>query len=320
MQEEVAVTIVIPVRDEIENVAPLIERLAPLRERVGRPLEAVFVDDGSRDGTAAAVEAARAADRPWVRLVELRRPSGKAAALAAGFAHARGATIVTLDGDLQDAPEDIPLLLEKLAGADVVCGWRVERQDPLGKRLASSVYNALLRRLSGLGLHDVNCGLKALTREAALALDLYGDLHRLIPLLAAGQGFRVDEAPVGHGPRRHGRTKYGAGRFQRGLIDILTVLFLLRFDRRPGHFFGPLGLGLGAAGGAILAWLAFLRLTRGTIEWRYPLLALGVLLVVVGIQVLTTGLLAELLVLATRVRPGGPGGAGERYAVRRVVG
>lgn len=317
-QEDIAVSIVIPVRDELENVAPLVERLAPLQGRIGKPVEAVFVDDGSRDGTAAAVEAARGADRPWVRLVELRRPSGKAVALAAGFAHARGAAIVTLDGDLQDAPEDIPLLLEKLAGADVVVGWRVERQDPPGKRIASGVYNALLRRLSGLGLHDVNSGLKAMTREAALSLDLYGDLHRLIPLLAAGQGFRVEEAPVRHGPRRHGRTKYGAGRFQRGLIDILTVLFLLRFDRRPGHFFGPLGIGLGAAGGAILGWLAFLRLARGTIEWRYPLLALGVLLVVIGLQVLTTGLLAELLVLATRAARAG--GQGERYAVRRVVG
>ena len=297
-----AVSFVVPVRDEVENVGPLLARLEEAVAAVEGGAEALFVDDGSRDGTGAALAAALAA-RPWLRAISLRRAAGKSAALAAGFERARGARVVTLDGDLQDDPREAARLLAELdRGADVAIGWRRERHDPLGKRLPSAVFNALARAVTGTRFRDVNSGLKALTREAALECDLYGERHRLVPVIAALAGRRVAEVPVAHARRLHGRSKFGPGRFGRGLLDLLTVAFLARYALRPAHFFGLAGLAVGGAGGAICAYLAWLRLATGSIQWRFPLLALGVLLVVVGFQLVTTGFLAELIVAARRER------------------
>ncbi len=320
--EPIRVSLVIPIRDEAENLPELLDRLAELQKVLdgrGMASEVLFVDDGSHDGGAELVIAARA-KHPRLRLIELRRGYGKAAALAAGFDRVHGDLVVTLDGDLQDDPLDVPKLLEKIeSGADVVVGWRRVRHDPLGKRVPSAVFNWMLRRATRLAIHDVNCGLKAFRKEAAEALDLYGDQHRLIPLIAHGHGFRVTEVEVRHAPRRGGRTKYGAGRFARGIIDLLTVIFLLRFDARPAHFFGGTGLALFAGGVAVLTYITYLRIATGHIQNRYPLLALGVLLLVVGFQLLTTGFLAELIVLATRAGARGRSSQ-EKYVVRREVG
>lgn len=308
----VAVSFVVPLRDEEENVGPLVEAIEAVRGAAagalgGGEAEAIFIDDGSADGTAGALVAAAAAPgRGWARVIRLRRPSGKSAALAVGFERARGRAVVTLDGDLQDDPGEAPRLLAEIAerGAEVVVGRRRPRRDPWRKRAASAVFNAFVRLVARTPFRDVNSGLKALTREAALACDLYGERHRLIPVIAALEGRRVVEVDVGHAPRARGRSKYGAGRFLRGIIDLLTVSFLARFGLRPAHFFGGAGLVLGLPGAAILAYVAWLRLATGSIQARFPLLALGVLLVVVGFQLVTTGFLAELFVGAARGREG----------------
>ena len=254
------------------------------------------MDDGSTDGTRAALRALQAADSHVV-VAEQRRNSGKSLALNTGFALARGAIIITMDADLQDEPGEIPNLLAKLdEGYDVVSGWKHERQDPLSKRVPSWIANHVTAWITGLRLHDMNCGLKARVDEAVRELHLYGDLHRYIPILAHYNGFRVTEIPVVHHKRRFGRSKYGPGRLLRGGLDLLTVLFLNNFRYRPLHLFGGTGLLLLLAGFFVNAYLS--------IEWfqgmrplsQRPLLTLGVLLMLMGVQLGTIGLVAELLV------------------------
>ncbi len=260
----------------------------------GRSWEVVFVDDGSTDGTFSALTRLHAtADN--VRIVRLRRNFGKAAALQAGFEEARGDVVVTIDGDLQDDPAEIPRLLAKLdEGFDLVSGWKTKRRDPLSRRIPSRIFNAVSGRLSGLRLHDLNCGLKAYRAEVLHGLRIYGELHRFVPVLAHYRGFRVAEVPVNHRPREHGRSRYGMERYVRGFLDLLTVTFMGRYRHRPLHLFGGLGLVLSLLGGVVLAYLTVLKLAGQAIGHR-PLLTLGVLLVVVGIQLLSLGLLSELI-------------------------
>ena len=275
-------------------MALLHDELASALDPLQEPWEVVFVDDGSTDGTFAALTRLHAA-HDGVRVVRLRRNFGKAAALQAGFAAAQGDTVVTIDGDLQDDPAEIPRLLAKLdEGYDLVTGWKTHRSDPLARRVLSRVFNAVTGRLSGLRLHDMNCGLKAFRAEVARELDLYGELHRFIPVLAHDLGFRVTELGVNHRPREHGRSRYGVERYARGFLDLLTVSFMSRYRHRPLHLFGGLGLVLGTSGTAILVYLTVVKLTGEPIG-RRPLLLLGVLLVVVGIQFLSLGLLSELV-------------------------
>lgn len=295
------ISVVVPVRDEERTVEPLYEELVRALESRGEPWEVVFVDDGSRDGTAAALTRLHA-DADNVRVVRLRRNAGKAAALDAGFREVEGDVVVTIDGDLQDDPAEIPRLLAKLdEGYDLVTGWKTRRNDPLVRRLLSRVFNAANARLSGLRLHDVNCGLKAFRVEVARELDLYGELHRFIPVLAHDLGFRVTELGVNHRPREHGRSRYGMERYARGFFDLLTVSFMTRYRHRPLHLFGGLGLLLGAVGTGILVYLTIVKLTGEPIG-RRPLLLLGILLVVVGIQFLSLGLLSELVTSQHRER------------------
>jgi glycosyltransferase involved in cell wall biosynthesis len=254
----------------------------------------LFVDDGSTDGTSD-VLADLAAREPEVIVVRLRRNFGKAAALMAGFRQARGDAIVTIDGDLQHDPAEIPRLLAELeAGADLVSGWKRDRQDPAGKRMASRVFNGVTSRMSGVGLHDLNCGFKAYRSEVVESLALTGDQYRYIPVLAAAEGFRVSEIPVNHRPRVHGRSKYGFERYLRGFLDLLTILFIGRFRHRPMHLFGGLGVVSVLAGTVVCAYLSVLKLLGEGIGGR-PLLLLGVLLIVAGIQLFTIGLLSELI-------------------------
>jgi glycosyltransferase involved in cell wall biosynthesis len=288
------ISVVVPVHDEDRSVELLYDELASALDPLARPWEAVFVDDGSTDGSFAALT--RLNDRaPNVRVVRLRRNFGKSAALAAGFRHSTGDVVVTIDADLQDDPSEIPRLLAKLdEGFDLVSGWKAQRRDRWSRRLGSKIFNSVVGRASGLKLHDLNCGLKAYRAEVVRSLRIYGELHRFLPVLAHDRGFRVAELPVNHRPREHGRSRYGVERYMRGFLDFLTVSFMGRYRHRPLHLFGGLGLVFAAIGTAVLLYLTILKLSGEAIGHR-PLLTLGVLLVVVGFQFFSLGLLSELI-------------------------
>jgi len=288
------ISIVIPLHNEERSIALLYDELEAALEPLGQDWEAVFVDDGSTDGSFAALTRLHEA-RENVSVVRLRRNFGKAAALATGFAQARGETVVTIDADLQDDPAEIPKLLLKLdEGFDLVSGWKTHRRDPLRRRVLSRVFNWATGRMSGLRLHDMNCGLKAYRAEVVHGLRLYGELHRFIPVIAHYRGFRIAELPVNHRPREHGRSRYGVERYVRGFLDLLTVSFIGRYRHRPLHLFGGLGLVLGFLGFVILIYLTVVKALGHAIGDR-PLLTLGVLLVVVGLQFFSLGLISEML-------------------------
>ena len=295
------ISVVVPVRDEERTVEPLYDELASALGSRGEEWEVVYVDDGSRDGTHDALVRLHES-RPNVRVVRMRRNAGKAAALDAGFRVIEGDVVVTIDGDLQDDPAEIPRLLAKLdEGYDLVSGWKTRRNDPWSRRAPSRVFNGVTAWLSGVRLHDMNCGLKAFRGEVARDLDLYGELHRFVPVLAHDLGYRVTEVGVNHRPREHGRSRYGFERYTRGFLDLLTVSFMSRYRHRPLHLFGGLGLLLGTAGTGILVYLTIEKALGEAIGKR-PLLLLGVLLVVIGIQFLSLGLLSELVTSQHRER------------------
>jgi glycosyltransferase involved in cell wall biosynthesis len=288
------ISVVVPVYDEELTLAPLYDELAAALDPLGRPWEVVFVDDGSSDGSFGALTRLHAVHEN-VRVIRLRRNFGKAAALAAGFAQARFDVVVTIDADLQDDPGEIPRLLAKLdEGFDLVTGWKAKRRDPWLRRALSRVFNAATSRVSGLRLHDLNCGLKAYRAEVLAGVRIYGELHRFLPVLAHYRGFRVAELPVNHRPRAHGRSRYGPERYLRGFFDLLTVTFIGRYRYRPLHLFGGLGLLLSILGFGVLLYLTVLKATGEAIGHR-PLLLLGVLLVVVGLQFFSLGLLSEMV-------------------------
>jgi glycosyltransferase involved in cell wall biosynthesis len=241
------------------------------------------------------VREARARD-PRVKLVRLRRNFGKAAALSAGFDHSMGRIVVTMDGDLQDDPDEIPRFLSTLEeqDLDLVSGWKRRRRDPVSKTLPSRLFNWVTRQLAQVDIHDFNCGFKAYRREVLAEIAVYGELHRYIPVLASRRGFSVGEIQVNHYPRRHGASKYGWDRFYKGLLDLITVLFITRYTRRPLHLFGAFGLLFLTAGLAINAYLAWIWFGGQNLSNR-PLLLLGILLMLLGIQVLTTGLIGEMI-------------------------
>jgi glycosyltransferase involved in cell wall biosynthesis len=288
------ISVVVPVYNEERSVALLYEELEAALDPLPDEWEAVYVDDGSTDESFAALTRlhSRAGN---VRVVRLRRNFGKAAALAAGFAEATGDVVVTIDGDLQDDPSEIPHLLAKLdEGFDLVSGWKTRRRDPITRRIPSKLFNWVVGRMSGIHLHDMNCGLKAYRREVVRGLVLYGELHRFIPVLAHEQGYRIAELPVNHRPRGHGRSRYGLERYLRGFLDLLTVSFMGRYRHRPLHLFGGLGLLLTLAGTSVLVYLTIVKIAGHAIGKR-PLLTLGVLLVVVGMQFFSLGLISEMI-------------------------
>lgn len=306
------VTVLVPVYDEADSVAELAARVTAVFEALGRSFEILFVDDGSTDGTSARVREVHATE-PRVKLVRLRRNFGKAAALCAGLDHARGELIVTMDGDLQDDPEEIPRFLARLEEGelDLVSGWKRRRMDPVSKRYPSRLFNWVTRRLASVDLHDFNCGFKVYRREVLEQIAIYGELHRYIPVLASRRGFLVGEIEVRHHARRHGVSKYGWDRFYKGLLDLITVLFITKYTRRPLHLFGAVGLGFLAAGLTINTYLFVLWLGGEYLSNR-PLLLLGVLLMVLGFQVLTTGLIGEMITFKNfRSR--------DSYSVKEVV-
>lgn len=289
------ISVLVPVLNERDTVEELARRVAAVLNAAGRSFEIVFVDDGSIDGTPERVRAAHEADRR-VKLVRLRRNFGKAAALCAGVDASRGEIVFTMDGDLQDDPEEIPRFLERLEqqGLDLVSGWKRRRRDPISKRWPSKLFNWATRRLAQVDLHDFNCGFKVYRREVLEQVAIYGELHRYIPVLASRRGFAVGEIEVKHHARQHGRSKYGWDRFYKGLLDLITVLFITKYTRRPLHLFGLLGLVSFGTGLVICGWLAWLWFQGESLSER-PLLLFGVLLMLLGIQVLTTGLIGEMI-------------------------
>ena len=311
----VQVSVVIPVYNEEANVAELVERVGAALQRSGKTFELICIDDGSRDRTAAALESL-AATRPWLKPLYLIRNYGQSAALQAGFHAAQGEIVATLDGDLQNDPDDIPELLKILderPDIDVISGWRKERQDrTVSRKLPSMAANALISKVTGVRLHDYGCALKVYRADIIRGLRLYGELHRFIPALAAEVGAKIVEVPVRHHARTRGVSKYGIDRTFRVLLDLLWIKFLMRFLHRPLQAFGGVGLGFGAAGFAILAWLTAEKIAFGQDIGGRPLLLFGVLLMLIGVQLIATGVIGELLTRIYHEPQGRP-----QYLLRR---
>jgi glycosyltransferase involved in cell wall biosynthesis len=309
-------TVVIPILDERDNIAGTFDELTRVLDTLdGWRSEVIWIDDGSTDGSYELLREIPDRD-PRHRVIKFRRNFGQTAALVAGFEHATGSVIVTLDGDLQNDPNDIPKLLAEIdEGHDIVNGWRRRRHDRfLTRRLPSRLANWLISRVTGVHLHDYGCTLKAYRSEVARNLSLQGDLHRFIPALASWYGVDVTEVEVNHRPRVHGKSKYGIFRTPRVIVDLMTVKFFLGYSARPGHLFGLVGLGLSSVGTLLLAYLGVERIFGHPLAGR-PALLLAILLVVLGLQFIGIGLLAEMIVRASR------GGARqETYAIRELVG
>lgn len=299
-----SLSVVIPLHNEEETLRPLYEKLAPVLENEAPGgWEILFIDDGSTDGSHAEIQALREARPAAITSLHFRRNQGKAAALQAGFEEGRGEIIVTMDADLQDDPAEIPAFLRKIEeGYDCVSGWKQLRQDPIGKTLPSRLFNWATRLVSGVPLHDFNCGFKAYRREALEDIRLYGELHRYIPVLLNAGGHTIAEIPVAHHRRTHGNSKYGWKRLLKGGLDLITVVVLTRYLKRPGHFFGGFGLLSGTAGFLILAYLSADKLLFGASIGNRPLLQLGILLMILGVQLVSTGLIGELINFYSRNR------------------
>lgn len=296
---------VIPLYNEAENIAELHTQLTHALQ--GQPsYEILLVDDGSSDDTLDRLRAIAAADSR-VRVLRLRRNFGQTAAFSAGFDHARGAVVVTSDGDLQNDPADIPAMIAKLdEGYDMICGWRQDRQDPISKRLPSFFANRLISWATGVKLHDYGCSLKAMRLDVVQGLRLYGEMHRFIPAVASWMGVTLTEMPVHHRPRTRGTSKYGIGRTVRVLIDLFTVKFLLAYGTRPAHLFGLMGLASSVLGMGILGYLAYVRLFADQAIGGRPLLLLGALLFLTGILLVNFGLMGEMIVRTYHESQGKP--------------
>jgi glycosyltransferase involved in cell wall biosynthesis len=310
-----SLSIVIPVYNEVECLDALVAELHTVLQRIAEPIEIIAVDDGSTDGSFERLVALRRIE-PQLRVVRLQRNYGQTAALAAGIELARGTVIVSLDADLQNDPRDIPALLAALRDdVDVVNGWRRERRDPwLSRRLPSQIANRIISLVTGTRLHDYGCTLRAMRTSVAKELRLYGELHRFIPALAADLGARVVELPVTHRPRTLGRSKYGLSRTLRVLLDLLTVKFLSGYATRPLQLFGLVGLVLAVPGLLLIAWLGFERMVLGVRLAGRPIVLLGILLIVLGVQFVSIGLLGEMMVRTYHESQGKP-----IFRIRQIV-
>jgi glycosyltransferase involved in cell wall biosynthesis len=315
MDQTQMISFVIPLLNEEGSLEALYKAITRAVASLPAPYgdyEIVFVDDGSTDRSPEILRDLQARDPARICVIRLRRNFGKTPALTAGFARVRGQVVVTLDADLQDDPAELPKLLAKLdEGYDLVGAWRADRQDPISKRWPSKFANATVSTLTGLDLHDMNCGFKVYRRQVIDDLKLYGDLHRYIPVLVHWNGYRITEVPVKHHARQFGQSKYGARRLARSYVDFLSVLFMTTYLKRPMHLFGLTGTLIAALGGLIMLYLAVLWIVQGEIGWR-PLLFFGTTALVVGIQLISVGLLGEMLRNVTF-------SAEEEYSVRQVL-
>jgi glycosyltransferase involved in cell wall biosynthesis len=295
-----AISVVVPLCNERPTLEELYNRLATTLDKIADEYEIIFVDDGSRDGSIEKIKELSLIN-PAVRFIRFRRNFGKSAALAAGFRAARLPLIATLDADLQDIPEQLALLIEKLGeGFDLVSGWRYNRNDKLSKRIGSKIYNRATSVLTGVRLRDINCGLKCYRREVLDEVMIYGERHRYIPVLASYRGFRLGEVKIEHARREHGRSHYGIERVFGGIFSLLTVILLTRYTNRPLHFFGYMGAFLGFVGTVIDAYLVMGRLLFNRWLSNRPLLIIGTLLIIVGVQFILFGLLAEMIAFSYR--------------------
>lgn len=303
------ISVVIPVYNEAESVEELHAQLLAVFQNMGHAYEIIFVDDGSTDSTLVQLKRLSPA-----RIISFTRNFGKSQALQAGFAHANGDYIITLDSDLQDDPREIPRLLQKIEQdhLDLVSGWKIRRADSFSKKIVSRIANAVTRFVTKTAVHDMNCCFKIYRAEVVRHLELYGDMHRYIPSLVAHMGFSVGELIVNHRERKYGKSKYGITRLASGFFDFITLIFLRKFMDRPLHFFGFLGGLLSAAGLLILLHLTWITLVDGVIIMGRPRLLFGVLFVVVGFQLLSIGLLGELM-----IRQASPDR--KQYHIRKVI-
>jgi glycosyltransferase involved in cell wall biosynthesis len=294
VDEAIDISVVVPSYNEKESLPELSERLRVALDAAARHWEVWLIDDGSNDGSDVAMRALHASD-PRFKVIRFRRNYGKSAALALGFKHARGRVVITMDADLQDDPAEIPNLIAKLdQGYDMVSGWKKKRHDPLSKTLPSRFFNFVTGKMSGIDIHDFNCGLKGYRSDVVKSVRIYGEMHRYIPVLAKMAGFTVAEIPVQHHARKYGKTKFGLSRFFKGFLDLMTVMFTSRYTQRPLHVFGTIGSLMFGLGLLINLWL--------TVEWlmghpvsNRPMLLLGILLMLLGIQLISTGLIAEMI-------------------------
>lgn len=296
-----AISIVIPLYNEQPNLEELKERLDAVMPTVAEDYELLFVDDGSRDGSYGTLRQLHEQDPEHVRILRFRRNFGKSAALAAGFDNTRYPIVFTMDADLQDLPEEIPKMVERLErGADLVSAWRINRDDPISKTLPSKIYNFVTRLTTGVRLHDFNCGFKCYRRSVLDELQVYGERHRYIPVLASYRGFRIVEIPVQHAPRKRGKSKFGYERYFGGFFSLLTVILLTRYTNKPLHFFGFVGVVSFSAGFLIDLYLTLLWAFRHRPLSDRPILMLGTMLIIIGVQFLFFGLLAEMIAFSWR--------------------
>jgi glycosyltransferase involved in cell wall biosynthesis len=309
------ISVVIPIHNESPNIRGLYDELMSTLGASGRRFEVIVVDDGSTDDSFALLAALQAADSR-LRVIRFRKNFGQTAGFAAGFAQARGRLVVTMDGDRQNDPADIERMVQ-LADrddVDIVCGWRKDRKDTfVNRRLPSMIANWVISKSTGVALHDYGCSLKVFRAEVVKSLRLYGEMHRFLPAIASEQGVRIAEVPVNHRARLAGTTKYGISRTVRVILDLATVKFLLSYSTRPLQIFGTLGLGALVVGGLITAWLGYVRLTTTEAIGDRPLLLLGMMLLFIGVQLITFGLLAELLARTYYESQGKP-----IYAIREI--
>lgn len=297
MPTQPKISIVIPCYNEAPTLEPLFTQIKEVVEsQVLGSFEVIFVDDGSTDDSWDIFKKLKQTYPEQLHALRFRRNYGKAEALAAGFAQAEGEIIISMDADLQDKPAEIPAFIRKLnEGYDCVSGWKQLRNDPLSKTLPSRVFNWCTRVASGVKLHDFNCGFKAYQADAIKSIDLYGELHRYIPVLLASDGYSIGEIPVEHHRRTFGVSKYGGRRLLKGALDLITVIVITRYLKRPGHFFGGFGLLSGVAGFLILAGLSIQKLFFGAGIGNRPLFFLGILMLLLGVQLISTGLIGELI-------------------------
>ncbi len=288
-------SIVIPVYNEEDNILPLYNKISSVMDSIG-DYEVIFIDDGSTDGTFDRIKELNAGNKN-VRCIRFRRNFGKTPALMAGFEYASGSVVITMDGDMQNDPEDIPRLVSMLKEYDAVSGWRYNRKDPwLRKNMPSKISNIISRWMTGLNIHDFNCALKAYKKEALQGIALYGDMHRYIPAVLAWKGYKVGEIKVRHHERKHGKSKYGARRFMRGFFDLINFKFWTDYSTRPLHFFGSIGSILFASGFLVDFYLLILKIFYGETLSNRPLLLLGILLMIMGLQIVFFGFLAEIMI------------------------
>ncbi|MEA2098382.1 MAG: glycosyltransferase family 2 protein [Patescibacteria group bacterium] len=291
------ISIIIPAYNEAENLPLLCGEIATVMENITNSYEIIIVNDGSNDKTQETIEKLSQDNEDYIKGIQFRSNFGKASALKAGFNEAQGEIIFTMDADLQDDPKEIPNFIAKIdEGYDLISGWKQNRKDSFIKNTSSKFFNFITSLFSNVQLHDFNCGFKAYRCGVAKGLDLYGQLHRYIPVIAKNQGYRIAEIPIHHRKRKFGKSKYGPIRFFYGFLDLLTVMVLTKYFKRPAHFFGGLGSIALVIGFSIGLYITYLRLTYGSIQGRNPLFISGILLIMVGIQLVSLGLIGEMFV------------------------